>query len=193
MEKTSNEGTSQVSFKSNRLKIDTLLSVNDLRTTYSIDVLDSPDDDVVASKIGSSFDFDTFCIDFMMGASVDFEKLMISEGMTIILINDKASVSSSFLKSNIVDGTWTGRDLEVDLGNVDVTASVAGLLKFQLCFDVTKQTVDKSLAVMKYIKSKYKSKSDDFIALPDNDESDPIENTDPITLVNMATLKFCLS
>jgi len=203
MEKTSNEGTSQVSFKSNRLKIDTLLSVNDMSTIYSIDVLDSPndndnDDDDFASRIGTSFDFDTFCIDFKMGASVDFEKLMISEGMAISFINDKTSLlssssSSSFFKSNIVDGTWTNdHDLEVDLGNVDVTISIAGLLRVQLCYDVMKQTVDKSLAVMKYIKSKYKSKSDnDFtVALHDNDDdSDPIENANPITLVKMATLK----
>lgn len=195
MEKTSNESTSLVTFKSSRLKIDTLLPVRDLCAIYSLDVDDRSNDGVNASKIGCSFDFDTFCMDMTMGASVDFQKLMISEGMTISLINDKtSSPSSSFFKSNIVDGTWQGRDLEVDLGHVDVTASLAGLLKFQLCFDITRQTVDKSLAVMKYIKSKYKSKSNNFIiSITENVESDDISSSSsPITCVKMDTFKVTI-
>jgi hypothetical protein len=192
MEKTSNEGTSLVTFKSSRLKIDTLLPVREMCTIYSLEVNDSSND-ATASKIGCSFDFDTFCMDMTMGTSVDFQKLMISEGMSISLINDKSSSSSSsFFKSNIVDGTWHGRDLEVDLGNVDVNASLAGLLKFQLCFDITKQTVDKSLAVMKYIKSKYKSKEDFITSVPDNLETDNSSSSSPVTYVKMTTLKVII-
>jgi hypothetical protein len=105
MDKISNEESSQVTFKTKSMKIDTSLPLYDMSNVYSLEV-HSDNDDNDTSRLGCTFDFDNFDISFKMGKTIDFEKLMIKEGMTITLFSS-SSLSSlpiimPFFKSNIV-------------------------------------------------------------------------------------------